>query len=209
MLDAREETVIENELRVRAALRELGLTLEILNRALEEGLAGAALCTANHPPNFRGTTMWAETVRSLREQLIPEGWRRDDADNLPTVVRRDGALGIAVARGNSDTGKADGRPTTQYARGPTTSQAVERNTYLPFDPLPRDPEPPRAKMWLLLHNRADTELRSELSFPVAIDESGYVAAWGTRLILAPIDLDPATLRLDEDSVASDVVIRRL
>ena len=131
MLDARQEAVIDNELRVRAALRELGLTPEILNGALGAGPAGAAMCTGiTHPIS-------GERPCGVRDCPIPartvdtEGWRRDDADNLPTVVRADGALGIAVARGNCDTGKADGRPTTQYAKGPTTSQAIERNAYLP------------------------------------------------------------------------------
>ena len=210
MLDARRVVVIENELRVEAALRELELTPEVLRIALEAGYAAAALCTPNHPPNFGGMTMWAETVRSLREQLILAGWHRDDTGNFSTVVNGDGALGIAVASGNVDTGQADRHPTTRYPKGAVTHQAVERNAYLPFDPLPKDlaatAEP---HIWWLLHNRTAGELRSELSFPVAIDESGFVAAWGTRLILPPIDLEPATLRLDEEPVAPDVNIERL
>ena len=210
MLDARLAVVLGNELRVEAALRELEVTPEVLRIALEAGYATAALCTSNHPPNFGGMTMWAETVRSLREQLIPAGWHRDDAGNFSTVVNGDGALGIAVASGNADTGQADRHPTTRYPKGPVTYQAVERNAYLPFDPPLKDlaatAEP---QIWLLLHNRTASELRSELSFPVAIDDSGFVAAWGTRLILPPIDLEPATLRVDEEPVVPDIKIGRL
>lgn len=210
MLDARLVVVIENDLRVEAALREIELTPEVFRIALEAGHSGAALCTPNHPPNFGGMTMWAETVRSLREQLIRAGWRRDDAGNFSTVVNKDGALGIAVASGNADTGQADGHPTTRYPKGPVTHQAVERNAYLPFAHLPKDLGATAVpQIWLLLHNRTAGELRSELSFPVAIDKSGFVAAWGTRLILPPIDLEPATLRLDEEPVAPDVNIERL
>ena len=209
MFDARRTAVIEKEWRVQATLRELGVTPEILKSALEAGLARAELCTPNHPPNFPGTTLWAEAVRSLRDQLVPQGWHPNDAANFPTVVRDDGALGIAVARGNADTGRAEGRPTTRHARGPITHQAVERNAYLPFDDFPpvRDASAP---IWLLLHNRADGELRSELSFPVSIDRSGFVGAWGARLILAPIDLTPgpAAVHLDEDPVAPDVAVGR-
>ena len=86
---------------------------------------------------------------------------------------------------------------------------MERNAaYLPFDHLPENLDAP-TPIWLLLHYRADEELRSELSFPVEIDVSGHVTAWGTRLILTPIELEPATLRLDEEPVMPDIVIERL
>ena len=209
MLNARRVVAIEDGWRVRAALRDLELTPEILRSALEAGHAATALCTANHPPNFGGLAMWANSVCSLREQLATAGWYRDDTDNFSTVVREDGALGIAVASGNADTGRVDGRPATRHAKGPITHQAVERNAFLPFDKLPKELTAPKPKIWLLLHHRANGELRAELSFPVGVDESGCVTSWGTRLILAPIDLDPGTLRLDEEPVVPDVQIKRL
>ena len=207
MLDARQAVNFENELNVRAALRELGLTPEVLEEALKAGLGAAALCTANHPPGFPGIAMWAETIASLGEQLILQGWRRDDRENYSTVVHNDGILGIAVASGTADTGRANGRPTTRHAKGPVTHQAVERNAYLPFDRLPENPDAPTL-IWLLLHYRTNEELRSELSFPVEIDESGRVTDWGTRLILTPIELEPATPRLDEEPVLPDVMVER-
>ena len=209
MLDARRVIAVEDDWRVRAALRDLDLTPETLRGALEAGHAAAAACTPNHPPNFGGIAMWAETVRSLREQLAAEGWYRDDADNFSTVVRKDGALGIAVASGNADTGKVNGHPATRHSKGPITHQVVERNAFLPFKDMPKELTAPAPKIWVLLHNRTDGELRSELSFPVAVDESGYVTAWGTRLVLTPLDLGPGTLRLDDDPVVADVEIRRL
>lgn len=208
MLDARQAVVFENELKVRAALRELDLTPGVLENALRAGLNAAALCTANHPPGFPGIAMWAETIASLGEQLIPEGWHRDDRENYSTVVHNAAMLGIAVASGTPDTGRANRQPTTRHAKGPVTHQAVERNAYLPFDHLPENLDAP-TPIWLLLHHRADEELRSELSFPVEIDESGHVTAWGTRLILTPIELEPTTLRLDEEPVMPDIVIKRL
>ena len=208
-MDARQAEVVENELKVRAALRELDLRPEVLEDTLKAGLGTAALCTANHPPSFSGITMWAETTKTLREQLAQEGWRRDDRENFSTVIHKDGTLGIAVVSGTADTGRANGHPTTRYGRGPVTHQAVERNAaYLPFDHLPENLDAP-TPIWLLLHYRADEELRSELSFPVEIDVSGHVTAWGTRLILTPIELEPATLRLDEEPVMPDIVIERL
>ena len=94
------------------------------------GLGAAALCTANHPPGFPGIAMWAETIASLGEQLIAEGWRRDDRENYSTVVHNDGTLGIAVASGTPDTGRANRQPTTRHAKGPShTRQSRETRTY--------------------------------------------------------------------------------
>ena len=208
MLDARQAVVFENELKVRAALRELNLIPDVLEGALRAGLGAAALCTASHPPGFPGIAMWAETIASLGEQLIPEGWRRDDRENYSTVVHNDGTLGIAVASGTSDTGRVNRHPTTRHAKGPVTQLAVERNAYLPFEHLPENPDAP-TPIWLLLHYQADEQLRSELSFPVEIDKQGHVTAWGTRLILTPIALEPAVVRLDDEPVMPNIVIERL
>ena len=93
LLDARRAVVIGNELRVEATLRELELTPEVLRIALEAGYATAALCTSNHPPNFGGMTMWAETVRSLREQLIPAGWTPRRRRQLLNSSKRGGSPG--------------------------------------------------------------------------------------------------------------------
>ena len=94
MANSQRVVVVSKPLRVQAFLRdELGLTPEILRGGLEEGIAAAALCTRHHPPNFGGLRLWAEAVRSLRDQLAPLGWHRDDSFNYSTVVRDDGALG--------------------------------------------------------------------------------------------------------------------
>ena len=197
--------VVTDESEVQAALQERGLTLAILCGALEAGAAAAALCTPHHPPIYRGLTRWGEIVRSLRDQLGPAGWYPDDANNFSTVVRDDGALAIAVASGNADTGKADGHPTTQHAKGPVMHQCIETNLCLPFDPPPQDQsaQPP---IWLLLHHRAGDELRAELSFPLDIDGSGFVTASGTRIILPSLDLGPSPLTLHAEPVVSEVVI---
>lgn len=197
--------VVTDESEVEGALQERGISLEILHAALEAGASASALCTPNHPRIYRGLARWGETVRSLRDQLAPAGWEPEEADNFPTVVRGDGALAIAVASGNADTGKADGHPTTRHAKGPVMHQCVETNLYLPFGGLPQDLNAP-PPIWLLLHYRAEGELRAELSFPVSIDGSGFVTAWGTRLILPPIHLTPPELTLDADPVAPVVVI---
>jgi hypothetical protein len=207
--------VVSDPIDVYARLAELQLRSETLTAALTAGAAAAALCTANHPPIFGGLSFWADAVRALRDQLMAEGWTRDDSRNYSTVVRSDGMLAIAIARGDEWTGRADapyGHPSTEHPKGAATQLAVERNM-LPFDDLPSVVGPASVdglpSTWVLLHHRENTIVRCELSRPTAINISGYVETWGERIILAPIDVEPSpTFGVDDEPVQPDVPVRR-
>ena len=45
--------------------------------------------------------------------------------------------------------------------------------------------------WLLLYNVADEQVRAELSLPNGMSERGFVGSWIERIILPPIELNPA------------------
>lgn len=206
--------VVDRPLTVRARLQELGVTEGILVEAIRAGEAAAASCTANHPPIFGGLLRYAETVRALRERLVPEGWTRDDTKNFSTAVSPDGRIAIAVARGDEATGDVDATPSTKYPKGAATIEAVERNLLLPFDETAiaanasSGIEPTRST-WFLLHSRENGTLKCELSRPTAVDRSGHVEEWDERLILAPIQLDPVRIAVpSEEPVESVVTVRR-
>lgn len=207
--------IISDALKVDIRLRALGLTPEIPTDALRAGISAAALCTANHPRNFGGTSLWAEASRWLREMLIPMGWHRDDTGGQPSVVRGDNGMAIVVVRGDAGTGDPKAIPSTQYARGPMTVIRIERNGDLPFDDAPPVPvddvefASADVPTWLLMHHRKGSELVCELSFPTDIDKSGFVKEWGERIILAAIPLDPNRMPVLEDQpVNPDVTVRR-
>lgn len=214
MANRQSRIVISDPDKAERRLRELGLTTAILIAALQAGLAAAALCTANHPTNFGGLTLWAEATRWLRENLIPEGWRRDDSYNLPTVVRGDNGMAIAIVRGDEATGNAKGKPTTQYPRGTIMIERVELNRVLPgFEHLEAEQDAKETAAhvptWLLMHRRDGHTFVSELSFPIQINKSGFVEAWGERIILSKIPLDPTRMPvLDEPPVTEDPPVRR-
>lgn len=204
-----KRAVVRAGILAEARLAELGPAGEVLRDSLRAGLAASALTDANHPPNYAGTVFWAETVRALRDALIPEGWRRDNSGGFATVVRPDGLLAIAVARGNESTGEPDPRisPTTQYARGPVTERAVSRNRVLPFEHLPPgyDEEPDATPTtWLLLHHQREAKLHCELSCPISI-ASGFVNTWSERIILTPIGLGPEVIPILEDEPVSPII----
>lgn len=51
---------------VNRRLAQLGLTSEVLTKAVESAQAAWSACTENDPPNFPGIASWAAAVRSLR-----------------------------------------------------------------------------------------------------------------------------------------------
>lgn len=210
MLHGNQPVVVIDESSVEARLQALDLSSQILLNALQAGIGALALCTRDHPPVYRGAVLWGETMYSLRNQLAPQKWVRDDTANFSTVLRQDKKIGIAVATGNPGAGMEFNSPTTGRKRGPITRQFVERNAtipYLPFDPPIRD-ENIKTAIWFLLHRRDNKIMRSELSFPIAIDGSGYITDWGERIILPIITLDHDTVVPNEDFVSPRVVIER-
>ena len=79
-------------LEVRQRLAQMDLTPEVLLSSCRQGLLAFALCTPNHPVSYAGSSLWAETVSGLGEQLAPDGWRRIDPGGQPLVLHPKGNL---------------------------------------------------------------------------------------------------------------------
>lgn len=211
---AQKNIVISNPDLVEIRLRQLGLGgRQVPIDSLSTGLAARALCSQNHPRNWPGLVFWAETTRALRGLLKEHGWRKDDSDGLPTVVRGDDAMAVAVVRGDDGTGLENAVPSSQYPRGTATIERVAKNVYLPYEHLPKnfglDTDTLEIPLWLLLHNRRGSQLFAELSFPTIINKSGYVEKWKERIILEPINFDPAKMPVfDEEPYEPEVRVRR-
>ena len=206
--------VIFEPVRVTLRLGELGLTDGLLRESLNKGLAAHRKCHEYHPTSYPGIVMWGESVRWLRDGLVRTGdWRCDDTFNLPTVMKIDGSMAIAVVRGDSNTGNPDLTPSTQYARGVSTQVRVEVNRVLPFDHLPPQmfedtPERSRISTYLLLHHVKGDQLRCELSRPVEINKKGYVEEFSERVILGSITLDGTPMRVSDETPINPVVTVR-
>jgi hypothetical protein len=208
--------VVSEPVRVAIRLQALGLSEPVLRTTFEKALSSVALCSIDHPANWGGLTLWAEGTRWLRDGLRGSGWKRDNTRGLPTCVRGDDGMAIAIVRGNELTGNPDPAvlPTTQYKRGQATIDRIEENGVLPYDHLPAeyfertgaDAPPPT---WLLMHHKRGGELLCELSFPTRVNSSGFVEKWGERIVLTSIPLDPNRLSiLDDEPINPDVDVRR-
>ena len=181
---------------VEAELVRLGLTQQVLLDALNDGDEARTMTTATDPPMFPGITFWAVTVRSLRSNLISEGWEKNDAGNYSVIVSPDEKHQIAVSSGTVATGVRTGNPKTKNPKGPATSGAVRMNRAQcdlfahSKGPLRLYAPVPTGKMtWILLFCDAGKEIRSELSLPLVVDDELKASEWETRIILPTIDRD--------------------
>jgi hypothetical protein len=181
---------------VNNRLGELGLDEPLLIQAVDRGLAAWASCTANHPPAIPGIWAWAETMCSLREQLIFRGWERLNESNWPLVVNGNQMIAISVATGDEQTGRKAGFPSTSSAKGPRTVSAIvanQRQLVFPemmLPPIDSLNASGRATWLLLMHRDKDArQVRCELSRPISMDLEGRVDGWAERIILSPRSFD--------------------
>ena len=184
-------------------LNELGLTVDLLQQALRSGFAFMADCTSHDPSSTGGFIMWAKTNRSLRDQLIPRGWTRDDPENYPLTVHPEGGWAIAVVQGDPRTGISSETPSTKSVRGSATRSVVSQNQFrmLLIDNRLVPPVSGRLRQtWLLLWHFDDANelLRGELSLPYHMTQEGFVTEWAERIIFPdrPLNMmgqrDPVT-----------------
>lgn len=182
---------------VRNRLVELGLEEERLRDVVQRGYLAYITCTANHPPLIPAIWAWGETVRALREYVLPNHWWRSDENNYSVVVDPAGRVAIAVATGDDGTGRADASPSTKAPKGPSTIDAVTANQlqlgFMDPDPLPAPEKPadPSDKRvtWVLLIHRAMNEVRCELSLPSSMAPDGHIDGWRERILLGSVPLD--------------------
>ena len=201
---------------VTERLEALGLEAGVLRDAVLQGEAARDSYTANDARLMPGTAAWNGTLRSLREALGLQGWRKGENGALETVVNPAGTIALTVATGNAGTGDPMACPRTKNPRGPATVAAVGQNNVqlelFDVGSLLRDArrKEPRVNTYVLLVHRTANEVRLELSLPVDFDERGRIATWRDRIILEPIRLDagpevPAPIDPGEEI---DVPVRR-
>jgi len=196
-------------------LAELGLTEEILLQAVGQGKAAWANCTENHPALYRGIVAWGEPIRSLRENLIPVGWKRYDEANLPFILNETENLAITVATGDENTGRKERNPSTRSSKGTHTKAAIKNNAlaHTLFGDIRKVNARIARVMWMLLFHidEKSLEVRCELSHPLGVGTDGRVDEWIERVILSPIPFDgsPANISSNEPQTPNiDIDVKR-
>jgi hypothetical protein len=205
----------DNPCSIESFLTALGLDTKILHEAVKRGQAARNSATPHDPPNAGGLFAYVHTVRTLRDQLIPQGWASCSTDNFALTVNPHTSIAIAVAGGDEDTGRSEGFPRTRNAKGRRTALAIASNQGDLFN----DAEPVNithdegadfvGQTWLLLYYADHREVRAELSLPTAMDDRGRVSGWRIRNILPAIPLDPTPALINPDYGPDlDIVVKR-
>lgn len=196
-------------------LEELfGLRLDQVQDIIMSGVHARATGTAHHPKTYPGYAQWAETVRALRDVIVPLGWMPTDDNNFPLCTHDERGLSIAVQTGDRETGTT-GIPSNRAPKGASTEQAVAVNVRqlslfqaedIPV--LPTTTEDSRHIMWILLYHVAQNEVRFELSLPLKM-VGGKIRSWQERIIFPAIPLDGIQINFgDDDGPEFDVSVER-
>ena len=201
---------------VENRLEQLGLSTDILLKAAEAGYRGLISRTDNDPPTVKGYIAWADTLRGLRDELIPAGWKRDNSQNFSRTFSEEYRISIIVATGDSGTGRSHLSPKTRSSKGQLTAQAIFHNnlqgTLKGFLPEEETKAIPLSKYetWIFLVDTTVTEVRAELSLPSVIRD-GEILGWRDRIILPPLEVDPTAWKVNPDDDLGpdfDVLVRR-
>lgn len=180
-----------------ARAQQLGLPGTVpLMRAVEFGAAAARSVTVHHPKAYRGYRMWAETVAALRAELMSANWASEDLANIPLVVHRaEPLIVITTAPGESYTGSAGHRegPRLRYTKGEFSTRFYNGE----YDDLWARALGSDYEVWFLVHQLHGHVVKSELSKPSNLDDSGQVTGWDERILLPDLGFGPDPTRMRE------------
>lgn len=199
-------TVVAIDHVAEGRLQQLGLSADLLSRALLRADAEAKLTTGLEPPTAEGTTRYAKTVRYIREELVPLHWQFDNYKNFCRTLHPSGAFSIVTSSGDEFTGvHVPGRkPSTKYPKGDLTALAVMQNADQGVLDLGADyaidiVDPAGLEtIWFLLQRVTDQTIYAELSLPTAI-QGGLIVDWEERILLPQISRQepPSSVTVEE------------
>jgi hypothetical protein len=160
-----------------------------LQRAVLSGHVARITCTDNDPPQAPGTDAWRFTVRTLRDEVCPRGWRKTDPNNFSLTTNDARQINVVVESGDVLTRQKHGSPRTKSLKGLYIEAATIRNN-LEGDLFPETVSEDLRRVasileyptWIFLIYITDEEYRAELSLPVAM-EGEQITDWSERIFI--------------------------
>lgn len=190
-------------------LAQLGVAESQLREAAAFGVGEASRCTENDPAVARGFIQWEKTFRGLCDALLlAGGWRRSDDLIYPRLTNSDGTIAIAVMGGNTATGTAE-EPASRQPKGVLSRLVIQANLF-DLSTIALGPQKP-GQTWHLMYytDWATGETRLELSHAISMEPDGRIAGWSERIILRPLDGEPASVQPEEsDDEGPEIAVER-
>ncbi|WP_331737086.1 hypothetical protein OG520_45225 (plasmid) [Streptomyces sp. NBC_00984] len=184
---------------VDARLKQLGVSKELFEEALDWASTQANMCTDFDAPAMPGITFWSRSNRYLAECLTDQKkqnpvWKYTRRDSILRVVHPSGNHAITAISGSGGVGDLDCTVRSKNPKGRVMAQLVENNmkyerggqgVFSSRDEVEFGGELGSMPLWFLLYERNDEGMLSaELSLPVKM-EGQYVNEneWSERLPL--------------------------
>ncbi len=197
-----QPVVVSDAWSVKQELRALGLSLEGITEIARQAAAAKAEALAVDPCSTPGTLAYIRGVRTIRLQLIPEGWRISRSGNVESTVNDD--LGIQLVFQNVDLACDARDPQAISGKGAGSRKLVEfgKQGEL-FERL----DTPAAKafgvvptVWVLCVSTEGKKFRAEVLCPDAF-EGNQFDGFSKRIFVVNEDLGPdlrQNISLDDD-----------
>lgn len=200
-------------------LKEMGLSLHNLRKAIETGFLEGDSCTKYDSPMMKGLNQWNAPMRSLKEDLVPKGWIPSNKKGMSRVISPSGKFEIIVSSGNAKTGIINATPSNKNDKGPYVCAKVygnEKQLQFSFMESFKKDEDKFHKnnsrlTWFLLFfvDIQKGEIRFELSLPDTINERGFITYWNERIILPTLPIEDITVTIIDDNEPDiDIDIRK-
>lgn len=202
---------------IHARLAALGLDVRSLDRVIRAGELARDNATDHDPKVAAGWDAYRMRVRTLRDELVPHGWKKATQFGVELVCSPDGSCTVITRGGDGGVGddkmfsQPDPQPKRKLgdgARGAIAASLALNPDWLNVD---ADDQTRTSDMWMLLVHRDKDRVRSELSLPTGVTPEGDVLGWRERIILPEIDLsnEPVPARpVEELNEADDVPVTR-
>lgn len=192
-------------------LPDLGLTAEIVHRALFAAVTDAQLCTEADAPTASGFILWTRANRYLREELVPAGWTIQQKDLILRTIHPSETFAITAISASGDVGQIGARNVrAKNPKGAAVKRVVDKNGTAPFvfgdprvDDVPVEDED--IPTWFLLYKWQEGVIHTELSYP--IDMSGsFVDKWKPRLLINPLEVTGFSHDIDDPGSGPDFTV---
>lgn len=191
--------IYETPAAAASRLAEIGVAMEALQRALADGHAKRIATSPNNAPQMPGTYAWAQTLCTLRDELLPREWRKADPSNFSLTINDARKINIVVESGDKFTRRAHASPRTKSLKGLYIEAAALRNR-LETDMFPETVAEELRRIaalleyqtYILLVHITDDLYVAELSLPDAV-EGNQIVSWKERIFIPDTD-DPFASR---------------
>lgn len=178
----------------------VGLSASVLLSVVERGILARNQVNSLMPITTLGYWVWANMVGSIREALIPLGWKSILEHGLEKVVSSERMIAIVCKSAVQGVGDLECKLKTRGGSGPVVKQLADDNLTIQL-PLLDDgliefqldehlDENP-IEIWMLIYqiDKENNEVRAELAKPIGYDVHDSLDEWEKRFIIGSISFD--------------------